>query len=76
MPLAVEDVKDAISLPELAGFLESVGISTDDVWTETPWSQDHRFKIIDAFGLLQSSCWRQDFLHATGPGQEREYRSG
>lgn len=28
-----EDVKDAISTPELAGFLESVGISTDDVWT-------------------------------------------
>ena len=28
-----QDVKDAISLPELAGFLESVGISTDDVWT-------------------------------------------
>ncbi|CAK9081946.1 Voltage-dependent calcium channel type A subunit alpha-1 [Durusdinium trenchii] len=27
------DVKDAISTPELAGFLESVGISTDDVWT-------------------------------------------
>ena len=32
--LAAQEVQDAISAGELASFMEVMGISTDDIWTD------------------------------------------